>query len=341
MSYPLNERKQRWNDFMLPEKAPSHMFQIDYPFSLERPLPHPTNVKERVEWALQKYGFYLDQMEWLRDDKIPFLDVYTGTEIFAEAFGCKVHRPEDNMPFALPLITNASEVSNIKVPNLSECSLSMIFEIADKLKEKAGKDTILRFPDLQSPIDIASLIWDKNEFYIALIDEPEAVHEFLRKIMQLLVAFLDEWFARYGKENMAHYPDYFINRGITISEDEIGIINTEMFFEYCIDDLAALSGRYGGLGMHCCANARHQWENIKRIPDLRLLNLVQPKEILCAAYEYFADFVPQMHWWCGDGEPWTWVESYPEKSRVVMQIPVNSRDEAIDVSNRMWEACRR
>ena len=41
----------------------------------------------------------LETMLWLNDDRIPYLDMTTGTEIFAETFGCKFHRPIDDMPF--------------------------------------------------------------------------------------------------------------------------------------------------------------------------------------------------------------------------------------------------
>jgi len=166
-------------------------------------------------------------------------------------------------------------VSRIKTPELGSTPLTMLFEIADELRRRAGKNALIKLVDIQSPMDIAALIWDKNDFYSALIYAPEAVMELSVKVKELLTAFLDEWFNRYGVEFIAHYPSYYMPKGITLSEDEVGSVSPQMFVEYFLPELEELSNRYGGLGMHCCANARHQWENFKKIPNLRLLNLVQ------------------------------------------------------------------
>ena len=141
---------------------------------------------------------------------------------------------------------------------------------------------------------------------------------------QLLIAFLDEWFARYGRDFVAHYPDYYMPYGITLSEDEIGAVSTDVFRELFLPELAELSHRYGGLGMHCCADARHHWDAWKEIPDLRLLNIVHQAPVVEEAYSYFAEEAPQMHSWCGDGDPTTW--KYPPGSRVVIGAGADSPD---------------
>jgi len=59
---------------------------------------------ERIEAAWQSYNAMLEQSEWLDDDLVPYMPVSTGTEIFAEALGCAVYRPDDNNPFAIPFV---------------------------------------------------------------------------------------------------------------------------------------------------------------------------------------------------------------------------------------------
>lgn len=338
----ISARKERWCDFLSMEGPPGHLFQIHYPpDGLERPHPWPDLKAERIEWSWETYRRHLARIEWLRDDSIPCLDVYTGTEIFAEAFGCPVARPDDQMPFARPLISEASEVDRLRVPDVGDGPLAMLFDIADELRRRAGNGALLKLVDIQSPMDIAALIWDKSRFYVAIVEQPEAVKALAAKVHELLVAFLDEWFARYGAEFIAHYPHYYMPRGITLSEDEIGSVSEEMFVEFFLPELVALSERYGGIGVHCCANARHQWPNLKMIPDLRLLNLVQPPTELRDAYAAFATHVPQMHSWCGDGEPRAWPEQYPPDARVVLRASAASRDEALELSDRLWAACGR
>jgi hypothetical protein len=189
--------------------------------------------------------------------------------------------------------------------------------------------------DLQSPMDIAALIWEKRGFYAALVEDPPAVRELARRVRGLLTAFLDEWRARYGEACIAHYPDYYLPRGISLSEDEIGAVSPRVFEELFLPELEELSGRYGGIGIHCCAHARHQWEGLKRIPGLMLLNLVQPESVLREAYGCFARRVPQMHAWCGEGDPAGWPARMPTGSRIVFQVNAGSRERAVEAARAM------
>ena len=162
---------------------------------------------------------------------------------------------------------------------------------------------MLRLPDIQSPMDIAALIWEKTTFYPAMIEDADAVRTLTHKVMKLLTAFVDEWFARYGSAFIAHYPDYYMENGLTLSEDEIGAVSEGIFCDLFLPELIELSNRYGALGMHCCAHARHQWPHWLKIPNLRLLNLVHSEETIREAYTYFAEHTAQMHSWCGEGDP--------------------------------------
>lgn len=337
----LEQRKQRWRDFYDMTKPQRHMFLIYYNDGTTPPQPHPypENKQERIDWAWDNYERQLARTEWLDDDWIPHIKVFTGTEIFAEAFGCKVHRPPDSNPSAIPMIRSASEVSKIKVPDLGSSTLAMLFDIADELRRRGGPEATLKMADIQSPMDIAALIWDKNTFYVGILDAPEAVKKLADKTRQLLVAFLDEWFSRYGEDYVAHYPEYYFPKGITLSEDEVGSVNAEMFDEFFLPHLEELSSRYGGIGIHCCANARHQWPHFKKIPMLRLLNLVQPEDELRDAYKYFAGHTTQMHCWCGDGEPETWPAQYPPDARVVMFAGADSREKAIEILSKLRGVC--
>ncbi len=329
MDTQLEKRKAQWRQCFSMQGESKRLYLVHWQDnSLTRPQPHPDQYDLRLEWAVAKYESLVNQMEWLDDHKLPFLDVFTGTEIFAEAFGCSVHRSAENMPFALPCVHSAAEAAKLRVPDVAATPLADLFNLADRLRERTDNQALVRLPDIQSPIDIAALIWDKNDFYPAMLTAPEAVLELTGKVQELLTAFLDEWFARYGTEYIAHFPDYFMDSGMTLSEDEIGALSSEMFRQFSLPNLEALSARYGGLGIHCCANAQHQWELLQQIPDLRLLNLVQPPEVLLEAYEFFADTVVQMHAWAGDGDPRTWVQNLPARARVVLQAEAETKDEA-------------
>jgi hypothetical protein len=342
-TYGLEQRKQRWCDFLSMDKPAQHVFMIGVEDGKvpARPWPRWDNVPQRIEWAWDAYRRKMERMELYADDTVPFLHVYTGTEIYAEAFGCGVAYPEDNMPFARPLVDNAVDAAKIKVPRLEDTPLMRLLDIGDELRRRAGGKAVMGIVDIQSPMDIAAQIWDKNTFFIAMLECPEAVWELAGKVGELFCAFFDEWFRRYGRDFIAHYPSYYMPRGLTLSEDEVGSINVEVFLELFLPELVELSNRYGGLGMHCCATARHQWEHFLKIPDLRLLNLVHNKEYLAEAYQFFGPHTAQMHCWCGDGEPEQWLRLYPPGARVVLQPTAKSEDDARRVSERLCKLLNR
>lgn len=342
----LQARKARWREFLEPTTdrpaAPRQVFLIHCDAEApERPWPWPDNVPRRIDWAWNLYRRQVERAEWLDDDALPYLDPYTGTEIFAEAFGCAVYRPADTMPSARPRVASAAEADRLAVPDIDCEPLARLFGIADELRRRAGDHALMRLPDIQSPMDIAALIWDKNEFFPAMLQAPGAVRRLADKVRRLLTAFLDEWFTRYGREFIAHYPVYYMPRGVTVSEDEIGAVSARTCRELFLPELADLSRRYGGIGVHCCAHARHQWGNFKAIPDLRLLNLVQSVEVQREAYPYFAGHTAQMHGWCGEGEPWTWPAQLPADARVVLQASAETKDEAAALAEKMRRALGR
>lgn len=327
---PIDVRKMRWNRFLALDAGVRRIRIVNcLEGAPERPLLWPDKKRERTDYAVRSYHWQAEQSLWLDDDKIPHLDFLTGTEIFAEAFGCTIHRPKNNMPFALPKVRNASEASKLKTPELSTSTLAYLFDMADEAVARTGKDIPLRLPDVQSPMDIAALIWEKSDFYVAMIEDREAVKELAGKVRNLLTAFLDEWFSRYGTRFVAHYPPYYMEGGITLSEDEVGAVDTGMLDEFFLPELVGLSARYGGLGMHCCANSRHQWPGFKRIPNLRLLNIIQPTDVVAEAFPYFHGHVAQWHACTGEAPPLNMLEGSHPETHIVLETAAATKKEAI------------
>lgn len=292
----IEKRKQNWVDFYDLCSPVNRLLVVDY--TKDFPQPPPLwweKQKEREEWAYLRYMMQLENMEKLCDNTVPYLSMITGTEIFAEAFGCKVHKPDNNTPFALPLIKNVSEWYKIKVPKYEDTKLVNLFEMADHLKARAGKDALLSLPDIQTPVDVAALIWEKSDFYASMFEEEEAVKELSCMIKEFMFSFLDEWFRRYGKEHIAHYPEYYMPYGITISEDEIGIVSSDMYKEYFREELHEFAAHYGAIGIHCCAASDHQWDNLKEVPNLKVLNFVRNEEDTKKAVKFFGDVTAQYH----------------------------------------------
>jgi hypothetical protein len=325
------------------------MFHVNFPLPDEQahlpPSPPlwPDKARARIEHRWAEYEIMCRKAELVDDDMVPFLNNITGTEIFAEAFGCQVHRPDDTNPFALPLIHSATEAEGITTPEVSTSSLVYLFDIADELYRRGGPDAVMKPVDIQSPMDIVALIWEKADLFCAMIETPDAVKALAAKVKTLLVDFLDEWFKRYGTTFVAHYPDYVMHGGITMSVDEVGAINSEMFCEFFRDELIALAEHFGGLGIHCCADARHQWGNFRQLPGLKVMNHNAPparnaREYLLDAVKFYGDTVAQVPvGWTPDGPPETWPTQVPEGTRVVLNVQAEDAHTAAAVAARLQE----
>lgn len=333
----LQSRLSRWRTLTGPTPKPGFAFQINVvdPEALPALPVWRELAEERLEQAWKSYEKRLERMTWLDDDALPYLHIDTGTEIFAEAFGSSVHRPSDNKPFAEPFIHSISDIDKVPDPELSTSSLAYLFDLMDELRRRSGPDALVRIIDIQSPVDIAALILEKSQFFMAMIEDPQAVLALIAKVERLLVAFLDEWFRRYGTTFIAHYPDYPMFGGLTLSEDDVGSFDADMFATFCKPVLTRLSNRYGGIGIHCCADSRHQWEHFSKLPGLRMMNFVKPhkrtpEEFMVPSYEFFGPICAQFPQ--GEapfiGEPSTWPDRYPKNSRVVMNLSAKDPEEA-------------
>lgn len=344
----ITDRLTRWNSFVERRSVP-FMFHVNFPLpEAEAQLPPapplwPDQSRERIERRWAEYEIMCKKAELVDDDRVPYLNNMTGTEIFAEAFGCRVHRPDDTNPFALPLLHTAGEADSITTPDLSTSSLAYLFDIGDELYRRGGPDAVMKPVDVQSPMDIVALIWGKEDLFCAMVETPDAVKALADKVRALIVAFFDEWFKRYGTTFIAHYPDYVMHGGITMSVDEVGALNPEMFREFFRDELVSLADHFGGIGIHCCADARHQWGNFRELPGLKVMNHNAPptrnaREYLLDAVRFYGDKVAQVPvGWTPDSAPVTWPAQFPEGARVVLDIPANDAYSAAAIATQLQE----
>ena len=313
-------KKKRWLDFYSGERRAMLLIEMDYG---ERIYQSHDNADQFFEFIVHKYKVQADCLEWLDDDRVPCISANTGgTENFAHAFGCPVVYPGNNQPFSRPVVFSAADMAKLKEPKLENSSLMELIEYAHKLKT-AAQGALLALPDVQSPLDIAALVWEKADFFTAFYDEPRAVKDLITMCSGLLTQFFDLWFRTFGKEFIAHYPDYYMPYGITLSEDEIGSISKEQFEEFSYPTLCKLSEHFGSIGIHCCANSKHQWGVLRSIPGLVMLNINQPDEVTKQASVFFRDSVCQMFNIdqnnCADFG-----------ARVVLQANACSKNEALD-----------
>jgi len=276
-------------------KADRHAFLYQPPLVPLRELGDYTLSKEPVQnwlpWVLENYRRHHESLELYGDDSVPLAKLSTGTQIFANAFGCDVHIPPDDSPCALPMVSCAAEADRLEVPDIykTEC-LYRVFELGEAVRGELGRDVDLGICDMQTGFDIANLIWDKNDLLCAMMLEPEAVKRLSAKCALLLKTFLIELRREFPTMSPCHCPGNWVppELGPWVSNDEVGIMNAEMFEEFCLPELNDLSETFGGIGMHCCADAEHQFPGFNKITNFYGFNRVASHGGYLPLLEHFA-----------------------------------------------------
>lgn len=303
-------------------------------------------LRPQSEWLAHLLRDYEDRLRWheaLDDDSVPYVKLSTGTQLFAAAFGCDVHVYEDSPPAALPLVRTVEEADRLTIPGLDAPPLARVFEMARLVRERVGPDVPISVPDIQSAFDIAALIWRKQDLYIATKTAPEAVKRLVEKCHTLLIRFFDAFIQEVGEVNLCHCPYAWAppELGVWLSEDEAGAMSVRMFEEFCLPNLVELSQRYGGLFVHCCATADHQYGSFKKIPNLRGLNRVFQSPGPRPAIEAFSGQTVLMMAWIEEAVAHEMLDMARPDTRFLFNMPGQPLDEAKATLERLREHCAR
>jgi len=299
-----------------------------------RDEPIPCRV-DRVE---RDYEKALRFHEAVGDDSVPFANLHTGTGIFANAFGCPIVEFENSNPASRPIANSAVEAYAIPEPGPWTSSLGRHLELVAAVRERLGDDVPVTGPDMQSPLGLAAQIWEKESFMAATIEAPDAVHTLVRKCHKLLKNYLIELHGIAPNLTPIHCPGIWAPRdlGASVSEDEVGAISRSMYEKFGLWCLIDLSDTFGGLFMHCCASADHQYPAFKKIPNLRGLNRVYQAQGPEPCLRAFGDKTVHMEAWKGLAEIRTILDYDVPGVRFAFCIDV----ESIDDGKRQLETLR-
>jgi len=292
-------------------------------------------VDDWVSWVVEGYEREVAHREAVGDDGVPVAKLGTGTHIYAAAFGCPVKTFDNDNPCALPFITTAAEADKIEVPAIESCpTLSRVIELGQKVRDSLGPDAYLGPCDMQTGFDTMCLIWDKTDLYCAMMleDEREAVKRLADKCAELYKQFLIELRHEFPNMSPLHCPGTWCppELGPWMSNDECGAVSTDMFEEFMLPEMVDLAETFGGIGMHCCASAEHQFESFTKIPNLYGFNRVQAQQGWLPILEHFAGPGSPTHVldWIADEAIAQLLAQAPSGTRFIFQKTIDDIDEA-------------
>jgi Uroporphyrinogen decarboxylase (URO-D) len=226
------------------------------------------------------------------DDYIPQLQPYGGVTVFASAFGCEVEYFGHTLPWAHPVIRPEDppeKVYELEPPAVTDGQLGQMLEFTDYFVTETKGRYPISVTDMQGPLDTAYLVWESSAFMTAMYTNPKEVHHLMRMVTDLIVRYVKEQRARSPQFNPCHYPPFWLpdGRGISISDDGLAVISTKLYEEFCLPYVNELSEEFGGIMIHSCGNFVHQFDNLRKVHNLRGINFGASETPFEAVWERF------------------------------------------------------
>ncbi len=136
----------------------------------------------------------------------------------AEAFGATIRTSDDEVPTVIgALVETEEEAKALVVPAVGAARTGLYIEAIRRAKERITDRPVLA--GIIGPYSLAGRLLDVNEAMVKCYDEPETVHEVLRKVTAFLVAY-----ARAYKEAGAD--------GIVMAEPLAGLLSPDLAEEF-------------------------------------------------------------------------------------------------------------
>ena len=210
-----------------------------------------------------------------------------GTGILSSVFGGEIFMmPRENNTLPTTRATTEENIRKIVekgAPNLRTGFGRKVFEFAEFLGEALAPYPKIReyvrvyHPDLQGPLDICELLWG-GEFFYALYDDPDFVHDFLTLITDTYERFMKEWFTLFPANDInPHWSHLYFRGKILLRNDSAMNLSEDFYDEFARPYDKKLLDAFGGGVVHFCGKGDHYIKSLTSIESLYGINLSQPE----------------------------------------------------------------
>jgi uroporphyrinogen decarboxylase len=191
--------------------------QLQSPYRIAIPImTHPgiELIGKKVKDAVQNGKIHAKAIDKLNETyPVAAKTVIMDLTLEAEAFGCQIEFPEDDMPHILGrLVSSAEEIEKLKVPELTAGRVPE-YILANKLTVESTTDKPV-FAGVIGPFSLAGRLFDMSEIMVACYIEPDAISCLLEKCTAFIKSYCTE-LKRIGCS------------GIVIAEPAAGLLSNE------------------------------------------------------------------------------------------------------------------
>ena len=272
--------------------------------------------------ALQ-LGALMESMKFAAD--IPnFLEPWYGIGAIAGAYGASYIWEEGQAPATGALFTTLREAAEftprpIESTDIGRHTLRMIEYFLEQTQGKIP----MSFADVQSPLNAASGLVDTNNFYLGIVDAPEAFQQLLVTAADLTGAFLRSQQALIGDTLV--FPGHgFASsqsfRGLGMSADNMVMLSPRQYGRYEVPILPELGKEFGGVAFHSCGDWSRKIPVVKKIKDLVMVD---------AAFSQETDPSPN--------PPEAFAEAFAGTGIIINARIVGAEELIIDTVKKLWK----
>jgi|GEM_PF-2918575 Uroporphyrinogen-III decarboxylase len=228
-----------------------------------------------LESELFKSKEFYKSLESERDDNIPALNCSLGTYVIPSVFGAGIRSFTDGRKYiAEPIIKTSMDIDKMKPLPIMETILGEQIKLVEYFVKETKGEYPIRMPDIQNPLGVAEMLWETNDFYMSLIEEPEKVHKLLEMITEVVI----EYAARVKRACPSIVPISWpfvwapTDKGIHLSDDTMSMVSPKMYEEFGVFYNNIISREFGGLMLHSCTMDKRYFSSIAENEGLRSIN---------------------------------------------------------------------
>lgn len=306
-----------------------------------RPWPGRPGKRDAVQ-------AWVDNLRWRAQcpvDTLPFAGCGGGTITFSSAWGGETTHTPDGKWWIKPIIKEAKDVYALEPKAPTDGLLGPSLDAYRDLLARIDTHVPLKLPDMQGPLMTAGQLWKEDDFILAMQDHPAEVHHLLSLVTDHIIAVVQHLKATYGELRVDSYPPCWMppRLGIGLTEDFMHLMSPRLYEEFGLPYVNRISDAFGGVWVHCCGRFKQHWKVVKKIHNLRGLDVMYPFTNPVEIYEAFPDLVHS----CGvdyaevqrnfkDKHPDAWLEFLIERTpRTIRWAFVSGCDDPATVPRQL------
>jgi hypothetical protein len=203
-----------------------------------------------------------------------FLEPWYGIGAVACAYGAEYYWNGDLAPATTPVFRTVGEALKHEPMEIAKTAVGRhTLDMVDFFLEKTKGRLPMSLSDVQSPLNAAAALVDTSEFYMAVLEDPEAVIRLLDRITDLLIPFYKKQIEAIGEALVFPGHGFSSSRafsGIGFSDDNSIMLSPEIHLDICGPSMLRFGEAFGGFAFHSCGDWSAKTETVKSLAGLKM-----------------------------------------------------------------------